>query len=87
MLSCSKVLICNLTTYSYIINVDNAPFTILGKLSLKLNLNLVVVKHSTNREESSSEYESVISTKKSPITPRESKYKKTSSATITLSLK
>ena len=87
MLSYSKVLIHNLTVYSYTINTDNAPSIILGKLGPKLNLNLAIVKHSTDRKESSFEYKSVISTKKSPITPRESKYKKTSSATITLSLK
>ena len=87
MLSRSKVLIHNLTVYDYTINANNAPSTILGKLGPKLNLNLVAVKHSTDREESGFEYESIISTKKSPTTSWESKYKKTSSVTATPSLK
>ena len=87
MLSCSKVLIRNLIVYSYTINVDNVPSTILDKLGPKLNLNLAAVKHFTDEKESSFEYESVISAKKGSTTSRESKHKKTSSATITLSLK
>ena len=68
MLSRSKVLICNLTIYGYTINVDNAPSIILDKLGPKLNLNLAAVKHFVDREESSSEYESIISAKKGPTT-------------------
>ena len=87
MLSRSKVLIHNLIIYDYTINADNAPSTILDKLDLKLNLNLAVVKHSADREESGFEYEPIISTKKGSATSRESKRKKTSGATTTPSLK
>ena len=87
MLSRSKVLIRNLTIYGYIINADNAPSTILDKLGSKLNLNLAAVKHFADRKESSFEYESIISAKKGFATSRESKRKKTSSATVTPSLK
>ena len=87
MLSRFKVLIHNLTVYDYTINANNAPSIILNKLDPKLNLNLVVVKHSADREESSSEYEPVISAKKGPTTPRESKRKKTSGVIATPSLK
>ena len=87
MLSRSKVLIRNLTVYDYIINADNAPFTILNKLGPKLNLNLAVVKYSVDKKESSFEYEPIISAKKGPTTSRESKHKKTSDITITPPLK